>query len=147
MKPKEKYQQYLSEAFGGANGGGAGTFAYAQMSGAKSWVNTKPPPHNRAQTGGGGDYNIQDIAQEEERTTHIAPKIKPYPLDQIDEYFVNAFLALSQAESLLKHCLGINANISSDVNKTKLLNAQTDTIKEIKNSIKNITFNIDKLMI
>jgi len=137
------FTSVIEEVFGGASGGGSGSFTYAQQTGAMSW-NNRPSPAHRASTSDSLGYNIKDIAEEDE-VAHEAPKVKPFPLDNIDELLVDAYLALCATNEQLKMCIKSNGAINTEDNKEakKTLKKQYTKIEQLKEEIKKVSSQID----
>jgi len=142
-KNKHILLDVIEESFGGASGGGAGTFAWAQQTGAMDWRNNKTSPRNRNSTSDSLGYNVKDISEEEEEFTHPAPKLKPFPLDNIATSLVNSFIALSEANMDIKICLKNNVLVSDHTDANKILNKQFNQIEKIKNAIKKVSLEMD----
>lgn len=125
--------------FGGAGGGGSGTFSYIQHAGAKTWA---PSPRTRS----ANTFNIKDIGDEEHLFKHQSPKKRPFPMEDINEYLVQAYLQLSNAESQMKTCDKYNAMLINNKEKRELLRHTYKKTKAVKELIRKISLDLDKII-
>jgi hypothetical protein len=139
-------------AFGGAPGGGSGTFSWTSRLKAPQHQSGSPKTHQpgsppyRGMTGSPGGLNIQDIAQESEAIAKAAGKLpKPYPLDQVNEFLVNAFLELSNAESQLTSCVKYNKVLTDQEEKKIILDHCLKKVQATKELIKAISKDFDRI--
>lgn len=130
--------------FGGAKGGGAGTFSYAQVAGARTWA--PQSPSKRSSTSDSYGYNIKDIAEEEEEFNHPAPRKRPFPMETIHDHLVQSYLFLTNAEAQMRSALKYNAALV-DTNKDKkaLLGHLHRKLKTVQYMIKNISEDLDRV--
>ncbi len=153
MKKKQTNQildELLEEAmdaggtlFGGAAYGGPGTFSYAQQAGTKTW--SPRSPEKRIPTSDPQGHNVKDIGDEEHLFKHQAPKKMPFPLDTINEYIVEAYLQLCNAESQLKTCKKYNALLTANKEKKVLIAHLHKKVAAIKIMLRNISEDLDKI--
>jgi hypothetical protein len=144
---EELIQEITSDAggsmFGGAPGGGAGTFSHTGQKGAQTWAHQSPSMRGTTTTPNPDE--ISGIIDAEEDEAHMAPPQKPFPLETIYENLVGAYILLGNAESQIKNCLRYNAFISTRRDKKKLLEFLHDKIAGIRQMLKNFTKDIDKI--
>ena len=129
--------------FGGAGGGGSGNFSYAQQSGVKTWAHGSPK--SRSSTSDPQGYNVKDIGDDEHLFAHQAAKKRPFPLENIFDYFADAYLQLCNAEVQLKSCNKYNSLIADNREKKALLQHLNRKTKALKVMIKNMTEDLDRL--
>jgi hypothetical protein len=136
--------------FGGAPGGGAGTRtgagiggASSQQTGNKTWHPGSPP--FRGMTGSPGGQNTIDISQESEEFAREARKNKPFPLEQVNEYLVDAFVALSNAELQLNSCVKYNKVLTTNKEKKALLGHCHRKVQAVKEMIRSISQDFDRI--
>lgn len=149
MKNNE-FDELLNEAmdaggtlFGGAGGGGSGTFSYTQQAGAKTW--SPRSPRGRMSTSDPQGYNVKDIADDEHIFKHQAPKKRPFPLETINDFYADAFLQLANAEIQLKTCDKHNALLASTPEKKALIKHLYEKTKAIKIMIKKLAEDLDRV--
>lgn len=102
-------------------------------------------PPNRGLTGSPAGINIQDVAQESEEFAKTAGKNKLYPLEQVDELLVNAFITLSNAEMQIHACVKNNTVLTKFKEKKVLLDHCYKKIKIIKGLIKGVSEDFDRI--
>ena len=148
-KPQNKIDDLIGEAmdsggslFGGAAGGGSGTFSYSQQAGAKTW---SPRGITKSTGADPQGYNVKDIGDEEALFHHKAPEKRPFPLENINEFFAEAFLQLCNAEIQLKTCSRYNAVLDSNKEKKALLKHLHRKTIALKTMIKNMTADLDRI--
>lgn len=144
----EEFLQHLDESigaggslFGGAPGGGAGTFSYTQIAGAKTWA--PQPRTNKSTSTDPQGFNVKDIGDDEHMFHHQAPRKRPYPLETIHDFLVNAYIQLANAESQVSTCLKQNAIMSTDMEKKAELSQILDKIKSVEGIVKEISLQLD----
>jgi len=154
---EESVEEVVNEAwggggstFGGAPGGGSGSFrwnskggAETRQSGHKSTTPGSPP--YRGMTGSPGGINIQDIAQESEEFAKEAGKNKPFPLDLVNEHLVEAFIRLANAEIQLKSACKYNKVLTKDKEKKAVLEHCYKKVKVIREMIKSVSQDFDRI--
>ena len=138
-------EKLIEEAFGGANGGGSGTFSWASQTGAKTWAPKSPAARGTTTTPTPDE--LTGIIQQEEEEAQQAPPRKPYPLETIDDSLVQAFVQLGISESLLKTCIKYNAVITSKKEKKKVLEFLADKVSAIRQMIKSVSEELDRINI
>ena len=150
MKKNNTINEILEEAmdaggtiFGGAGGGGSGTFSYVQQAGAKTWAPRSPK--GRASTGDPQGYNVKDIGDDEAMFNHKAPKKRPFPLDTINDFLVDAYIQMCNAEAQLKYCKKYNAIFDANKEKKVLLDHLHKKSTAMKTMIKTMSTDLDKL--
>ncbi len=131
-----------SSLYGGA-AGGPGAGSYTQTAGAKTWAPKSPP--FRRQTGGPSDYGIKDIADDDAEFAKTARYRKPYPLETIDDHLVSAYVYACNAEVQIANCIKYNAVIADSKEKKALLSHLLRKIKGVKEIIKSITEDLDRI--
>lgn len=129
--------------FGGAKGGGAGTFSYNQTAGARTWA--PQSPIHRSSTSDDHGYNIKDIGDEEAEFAHKAPKKRPFPLETVHDSLVDAWIQLQNAETQIKTASKYNAALKSNKEKKALLQYIQKRLKGIKITIKSISADLDRV--
>jgi len=130
--------------FGGAGGGGSGTFSYSQQAGAKTYSPGGSPKH-RVSTSDPNGYNVKDIGDEEHMFAHHAPRKRPFPLDTVTDYLAVAYLNLCSVEIQLKTADKHNSLIADNSEKKALLQHLRKKAKSIKMMLKNMSGDLDKL--
>ena len=150
MKKKQPLNDIIEETmdaggslFGGAAYGGAGTFSYAQQSGAKTWAPNSPK--FRTSTSDPQGYNVKDIGDEEHLLAHRSPKKLPFPLETINDFLVNAYIQLCNAESQLKTCVKFNAILETNKEKKVLLKYLHRKASALKKMLKNMSEDLDRI--
>lgn len=131
-----------SSLYGGA-AGGPGAGSYTQTAGAKTWA-PKSPPFKR-QTGGPADYNIKDIADDDAVFAKTAGHRKPFPLETIDDHLVSAYIFACNAEVQIRNCVKYNSVIANSKEKKALLSYLLKKVKGIKEMIKSVTEDLDRI--
>ena len=136
--------------FGGAPGGGAGSFNWASrlgapqsQTGSKPWQPGSPP--FRGMTGSPGGINVQDIAKESEEFAKQAGKNKMYPLENVNELLVDAMLSLTDAETQLHSCVKFNKVLTTNPEKKALLEHCFKKVGAIKEMIRSISADFDRI--
>ena len=150
-KPKNKQLDGIIEEamdsggslFGGAAYGGSGTFSYAQQAGAKTWAPHSPV--SRSSTADPQGYNVKDIGDDEHMFHHQAPKKRPFPLENINEFLAQAFLHLCNAETQLKICDKYNSVLEANKEKRILLRHLHRKTIAMKTMLKNMADDLDKI--
>jgi hypothetical protein len=148
-KEKNKFEELINEAFGGTPFKGGGTFSFNSQTGAKTWSHQSPP--SRGTTTAPTAHEIEDgmtgIIQSEEEEAHMAPKVKPFPLENIDENLINAFIALGNAETQMRNCLKFNALLDGKKQKKKVLEFLHSKVKALRLMIKEISEDLERITI
>lgn len=129
----------------GGGGGQAGTFAYAQVAGQKTWAPQSPP--FRHMTGGDHDVNIKTIADDDAEFAATAGRRKPYPLETIDDHLAQAYIYVKNAEEQIKNCIKYNAIMITNKEKKALLSHLERKIKGVMEMIKSISADLDRISI
>lgn len=129
--------------FGGAPAGSPGKFTHTSRSGGKEWHGGSPVA--RGMTGGPEGFNIKDIAHESEEFAKEAGKNKMYPLETINEYLVNAYLELANAEGQLHSCVKYNKVLTKDEEKKALLAHCYKKVQVVREMIKGLSADIDRV--
>jgi len=151
MKTKKSnaFEELISEAFGGTPFKGGGTFSHASQTGAKTWSHKSPAARGTttAPTSHEIESGMTGIIQAEEEEAHMAPAVRPFPLENIDENLVKAFLFLGNAEIQMKNCLQFNALIDGKKEKKKVLEFLHQKVKALRIMIKEISEDLEKITI
>jgi hypothetical protein len=150
QKTNKILDSMLSEAmdagatlFGGAGGGGSGTFSYTQMAGAKTWA--PKSQSTRSTTADPQGYNVKDIGDEEAAFHHMAPKKRPFPLETIHDFLAEAYIQLTNAEMQLKACNKYNTVMELNMEKKALLKHLHRKTIAMKTMIKNMGEDLDRI--
>lgn len=130
--------------FGGARGGGAGTFSYSQTAGARTWA-PQSPIHRSSTAGEDHSYGVKDIGEEEEQFAHKAPKKRPFPLETVHDSLVDAFIQLKNVESQLKTCSKYNAALKGHKDKKAILDHVQRKVKGLQVMLKSVSADIDRI--
>jgi hypothetical protein len=144
---QESIDEVLEEAFGGASGGGAGTFAYAQQAGAQTHSpgqGLTRSPRNRGTTTAPTPAELLGILDHEE-TMHKAPPRRPFPLETVDDFLVAAWEKLDQAEQQLEIALHKNTTVAQSKEHEVLLDHSYKKVQALKQMIFNVSQDLAKI--
>ena len=129
--------------FGGAAYGGSGTFSYSQQAGAKTWA--PKSQSTRSTTADPQGYNVKDIGDDEAAFHHMAPKKRPFPLETINDFLVDAYIQLTNAEIQLKTCKKYNSVMELSMEKKALLKHLHRKTIAMKTMLKNMGEDLDRI--
>lgn len=148
---EEIIQEGLS--LGGNNGGPGNGYGSSKgnsgVTGSKTWSGTN---HG----GAGVPYkNLTALPHPDEMAgvlgaeedMHKAPKVKPFPLETLNDHFSEAFILLGNAEALLKSSIKYNAAVSAKPEKKAVLKYQLKKVKAIRRMIEQMAVELDEITI
>lgn len=135
--------------FGGAPGGGSGSFQAGVTAGSASKTGGGGSPRHRSITGSSapGEFNTQDISIENEMLAATAGNNKPYPLETIYESLVKAFIEMGNVEHQLHACIKYNSVLTDSPEKKVLIKRCEKEAAAIRIMIKKMGESIDTITV
>ena len=96
-------------------------------------------------TGSPGGLNTKDLGEESEDFAKTAGKNLPFPLDQVFDHLVDAYVSLENAKSQLATALKYNKVLTKEKEKKALLDHSSKKLDQLSDVIKNVSYDIDRL--